>query len=242
MLTNIFYYNVYKPYILEKQSKPKHSPGSVLDIYYKRAGTESKAAHVTRNTSLKRAVTSYVDAVCRNITDMRDCSKYLAFNVDNYYSNFVHENFETAKQWVEEDISMFVNAFNSTVAFGTAQEHSPELSRYAYDLADIAEASKTVLDRAGISIHQNGKVLSFSPDKIRHLTESSFSRSIDSASKTAGEVYNRTSELLRLPGSAHMDFRQLSYYYNYRIDRSQEEAIRKTPAILHAGMILDRVI
>jgi hypothetical protein len=242
MLTNVFYYSIYKPFIMQRHSDPKQSAKTVLERYSQNSDSVDVKPQVTKNASIKRSVSSYVEAVCRNVIEMRDCAKYLSMNAGMYYSNVLNESIETSKQWAEEDISMFVNAFNAAVAFGLTQEHSPELARYADDLREIALYNKDALKEAGVSIHNNGMVMSFSAERIHSMNMLDFGHSTASAGNAAREIYGRTSELLQLPASAHMDFRQLSYYYNYRVDLSAEIALRKIPIALHAGLIFDRVI
>ncbi|MCL2704389.1 MAG: hypothetical protein FWE91_12435 [Defluviitaleaceae bacterium] len=243
MLTNVYYYNIYQPFIMQRQSGPDKSAKSVLSTYAGNAsGHMRPGAQVTRNTSMKRDVSDFVGAVCRNVTEMRDCAKYLSLNTESYYVNVLHESFDKSKQWVEEDVSMFVNAYNTAVSFGMKQEHSPELTRYAGELKDIALSYNTLLDGIGVSVHRDGDYLSFSPGKIHDLDFLAFGHSVSGAAQAANAVYERTVELLQLPAAAHMDFRQLSFYYNYRVDRSPEEAIRKTPSYLHSGLVLDKAI
>jgi len=68
-----------------------------------------------------------------------------------------------------------------------------------------------------------------------------FGHAVSGAAQAARAVYSRTSELLLLPAAKHMDFRQLSFYYNYHIDLA-DDARRKNPPDLLAGLVLDRAI
>jgi hypothetical protein len=184
----------------------------------------------------------FAEAVCRSVTDMRDSARYLANNTNNYYTNVLNESLESSKEWVEEDISMFVNAYNAMLAFGYSQEHSHELTYYSDDLKEIAKENEGALNAAGVSIYNNGMTLGFSAGKIHDIDILGFGHIVTGTAKTAEKVFDRTAELLQLPAAVHMDFKQLSYYYNYRVDLSAEVAMRKIPIALYAGMVLDMVI
>ena len=241
MLTNVFYYNIYQPYIMEKRAHPQQSAKSTLDRYAQNAQYSNNKAQVIKNNSIKRDVVDYVGAVCKNVTEMKDSAKYLSSNAEHYYLNVLNESLGTAKQWAEEDISMFVNSFNATVQFGSLQEHSRELKSYANELKEIVLSFKDSLSVAGIIVYANGESLDFNPNRIHDMDYLQFGQSVSGAARAAQAVYNRTSELLRMPAAAHMDFRQLSYYYNYRIDKA-DDARYKNPANLYAGIVLNRSI
>ena len=226
---------------MQRKPAPKITTKSSIQRFAK-SNAEPVKPTVTKNAILKKAVISFADGVCRNVTDMRDSSKYLSQNVEGYYANVLSEDLETSKQWVEEDISMFVNAFNAVVEFTTGQEHSQELTLYADDLINIALSNEKELKEAGVTVYNGGRVLGFSAERIHNINMLEFGHIVTGASNTAAMVYDRTHKLLQLPAAAHMDFRQLSYYYNYRVDMTAEAALRKVPIALYAGMILDRVI
>jgi hypothetical protein len=243
VLTNAYYYTFYQPFIMQRRADTRFNARFAVKGEEREQGNDARVHHkITKNTAIKRSVTMFAEAVCRNITDMRDSARYLANNTDNYYSNVFNESLESSKEWVEEDISMFVNAFNAVVAFGYSQEHSSELTYYADNLREIAKENENELNAAGVSLHNNGMTMGFSAQRLHDINAQNFGQVVTGAAKTAGSVFDRTAELLHLPASAHMDFKQLSYYYNYRIDLSADVALRKIPIALYAGMVLDMVI
>ena len=235
MLTTAFYYNVYRPYIFQR-------PGmSALLRKSPYAGNPSNV-RIERNNAVRQPVVDYIESVCRNTLDVKDTSKYLVHNSENYFVNVVTKSFETVKTWVEEDVSMFVDAFNAAVGFGVSQTHSSELETYANNLRDIAEINAEHLKTAGVTVNQDGMSLNFSPGKLRSMEYSAFANALSGAARAAVAVYDRTTDFLHLPATAHMNFRQLNYYYNYRIERAPGGVNLKETTALYTGLLLDRVI
>lgn len=234
MLTSMYYYDFYKPYILQRHLQP-----GIFGAYPRSVAL--KNTRFTKNNALRRNVLDYVENVCRNAVEMKDSARYLAHNSENYYVAALRESFETAKRWVEEDVTLFVRAFNAAVRFGLDQVHSPHLLHYAGNLKEIALDNVATLKDAGIYV-DNDAYMRFDPDKIKEMDYERFTEMLSGTAKTAASVYDRTNTFLLLPAESHMNFRPLSYYYNYRVERVPQGSDSKYTVVLHCGLILDRVI
>lgn len=243
MLTSAYYYGMYVPYIFNKQQS-RYSPVNRLAAADRQLPA---AASFEKNNAVRMDMVDYARGIYNNVTEMRDAAKYLSQNAENYYMNVLNESFETARDWAYEDLSVFVNAYNNAVAFAVNQGHSRELTRYAEDMTAIAEEYKPALAEAGISLLENGAIMSFDRGKLSSAGGDylELARVLAGAGEAAGQVYGRTASLMERPISDHMDFKQLSYYYNYSFNRylspSGQNRERPLPR-LESGIILDKVI
>ncbi|MDR1704611.1 MAG: hypothetical protein LBS19_07995 [Clostridiales bacterium] len=242
MLTNVFYYGHYKPYIIrsgsdirgEARAQTRAAKRSVQSVIRDLSGNVS----VTKNNSIKSDVVDYAGGIYRHVTEIKDASKFVMQNSEAYYSTIIEESHEVAKNWAAEDLSSFANAYNAVVGFTGRQEHSAELAQYGDDIKAIALEYRAELEDAGLSLADGGRTMNAAAWKLRDMDYLELGSALSGAARAAEAVYERTSYLLQRPLSEHMDFKQLSFYYNYGITASGKNSATS----LLSGIILDRAI
>ena len=242
MLTNVYYYGFYKPYIINKQ--PKSTVGAYRAPGQKSVSKDASNAesapvvNLQKNNAVKRDVIKYAQDIYKNVTEMKDSAKYLNNNAESYYLNVLDESFDTARNWALEDIAFFTESYNDAVDFGLGQTHSADLNRYAADMVNISLENRKDLEPSGISLSKDGTKMSFDPETLKSKDYLDFGTSLADLKHVSSKIYNRTKDVLDKPLTEHMSFKQLSYYYNYRISKKQSNGF----SLIESGLILDKII
>jgi len=228
MLTNIYYYNHYSQYAT-KTSKAKHiQNNNIIWKNFERPPVFKEPA-VLLNKAMKNKVISYANGLSRSIVGLKDAAKLFVF--DGKYINKSIENYnhEAGLLWLAEDIDNFILAFNSLQKLSISTNHSLDFISFSHNMIDFVNNNKNILDNIGIMFCEHTMSLVFQKKATIDMQE------LNHAINFFKEAYDKTNNFLNLPLSHHMQFKGLSYYYNYKIGNIEEN----TFGIIDSGLIVD---
>lgn len=236
MLTNIFYYNFYKPYILKinesgkQPAKPKQEK-----IADKRQSAER--FKVLLNKSMKPEVVGYARGISSSIVGMKESAKYLVRDMTDFNKNMHRRGMDTAKRWIQCDLEDFVALYNISTEFLSDQIHSQALRGFSSRLEENVSMNLERLAGLGIIRAQDGK-LNFNSETFNKLDEGRLNMAIGETLSTFKDIYSDSGEILGEPLKEHMNFRGLGYYYNYKLGMIENDTFK----MIESGMLIDKAV
>ena len=236
MLTNVYYYNFYKPYIFRTGESDDLSAGPRQE---KMAGKRQSAVYlkVLLNKSLKQDVVDYARGISNSVIGTKESIKYLVHDMTGFNNNIHRYGVENAMGRIKYDLEEFVESYNSSVQFLSAQKHSHSLRGFSERLEDIVAVNAQSLSKLGVTRDKDGK-LSLNEPVFDALDESRLKAAISGTLGMFNDMYLDIGGILEEPLKEHMDFRGHGYYYNYKLGRIENDTFK----IIESGMIVDRAV
>lgn len=195
------------------------------------------------NKTYSNKIVDYAHTLYTSILDLKDSAKDLDYFVDEY--KIVEDKIETldeerkrkVNEMFEDKVSKFIDDYNNAVRFADTQIHSQSLKDFSSELSDVLNEHKQVLDSLDISGDNENQII-----KNFDLTNVSDKLSIDEKlnclQNLIEDIYDSTQYILSKPMSEHMNFKGLSYYYNYKLDKYEANTFE----LIEAGMIVDIIL
>jgi len=232
VVTNVYYYNYYAPYILNnlKRKKIAEYPRGENFLY---DGDET----FVLNKALRKEVVGYATELSRVINALKDSSKYVVRDAGGFVKNEREEGFITALRWLEDDLADFVEAYNKTKAFSNRNRDSRILTDFADSLEYDLSISLKALSRYEISENED-ETLGFDEQSFKNSTRKKIHIANKQNLPFFEHVYGATGDFLLAPLSEHMNFKNLKYYYNYKTGTIAKDSF----AIIGSGMIVNEVV
>lgn len=235
MLTNIFYYGYYKPYIMKTSEAGKSEPTKRERIAERPA--TSNAFKILLNKTMKQEVREYARGVSDSVVSTKESSKNTVRDMTEFNKNAFKRSYDTAKMWIQYDLEEFASSYNDSTEFLSDQKHSQSLRSFSERLTDNVQASAAQLEDLGLSMNNDGK-LNFNVAKFNELSESRLNSAIGESINVFQEIYNDAGEILTEPLKEHMNFKNLGYYYNYKLGRMESDTFK----MIESGMLVDLVV
>lgn len=213
MLTNIFYYNYYKPYIVKEKSNVK----SVIRSKAKTEIAQSKTAksgestyEYSLNKAIKSDIVAYATDISSNLNSIKETTNFLInrYTRRDIISNNEKKNFEDGLERFVDEINNFDNFYDST------SKSSSALNGYKQILSDRLDEYKDKLSYVGIEKNEEG-TLSFDKEAFKSIDNKDYIDHIFESAQMFKDIYDDTCEVMQLPMSEHMNFKNLDYYYSY---------------------------
>jgi len=236
MLTNIFYYQFYKPYILKTTASDKQ-PARPKQGKIAEKNPTAESFKVLLNKSLKQDVVEYARGVSSSVVGAKEASKHTVRDMTDFNKNIHKRGLDTAKKWIRFDLEEFVDSYNASTEFLTGQNHSQSLRGFAERMTDSVSVNLERLSQLGLSLGEDGK-LALDTEKFNALSEGHVNVAIGETLNTFRDIYSDSGGVLTEPLKEHMNFRSLGYYYNYKLGRMENDTFK----IIEAGMIIDKAV
>ena len=233
MLTSIFYYQHYKPYIV-KEANPAAPIYQRSKVSSKDVLENSESASFILNNALIKEVVDYIQNVSSGVNGVKDTARKSAQEMEDLNKNTEKWGFEKAKEWINQDLTRFVEAYNHSVSFLGRQSHSRELNYFSAALADSVEENQISLSSLGIALNESSG-MSYTPDYFTNLTLSDANRAIGENIHLFRRIYNEANSALSAPLTEHMKFKNLGFYYNYKYGTIQADSYK----IIESGLLVD---
>jgi len=195
------------------------------------------------NKTYSDRIVDYAHTLYTSILDLKDSAKDLDYFVDEYktvedkINTLNDERKRKVNEMFEDKVNRFINDYNNAVEFADTQIHSQSLKDFSSELSDVLDQHKQVLDSLNITGDNEEQII-----KSFDLTNVSEKLSIDEKlnclQDLITDIYDSTQYILSKPMSEHMNFRGLSYYYNYKLDRYEANTFE----LIESGMIVDIIL
>jgi len=238
MLTSVFYYNIYKPYIVGNVAGREIGSNAPRRerIQTSREG-ETPGRIFVLNKALKNEIVRYAQAVSHGVTDLREATKQTALDMENFNRTVHMDGWEYAIRNLSEDLEQFADDFNRSAGFMQSQLHSSGLRAFSHEVVDNVFHNRGRLEMLGLSLSEEGQ-LSFSRAQMESMNHEEVNVAIGENIAIFEGLKSYTQQLMTEPLVEHMRFRGLNYHYNYRMGTMETEGY----SLIEAGMLVDRLV
>ena len=241
MLTNAFYYKLYRPYIVSNKDRN--------DIVRKKARITNTSPQdkldrgmmIVLNKSLKNEIINYARNVSNGVTSFKSSVHMSLNDMGSFSLNVMYNGYESAISSLEDNLTNLTTSYNRSTTFLQRQQQSPDLRSFSQELRDRIFQGKDRLELLGFSFYEESEgnsYLNFDSGILRSLNHIEIHAAIGANIQLFHSLHQRTTAVLTAPLSHHMPFRGLSYHYNYQMGRMVEDGLN----IIESGMIVDRVV
>ena len=233
MLTSVYYYEYYKPYILNgspKLTDGKHKPKS--------SGLPpEKRETFVLNNSHKRDIIRYATGLSGTVNSLRDSSKNVLYDIFKFKREVAENGYEHAKSELLDDLRYFTDSYNRNLRFTHKDAESRQQQIFVDDLAYDVKISTTALSKYGITVAQDDS-MSFDGDFFEKLSGREMSMANRQNHALFKHVYDAAGEFLTMPLSTHLNFKNLGYFYNYKLGTMEKDSFK----LIQSGMIVDKIV
>ena len=234
MLTNLYYYDHYRPYIL--RTKPVILPGPISVAYAQKSAEAEKNKAFLLNSAYKSDVIQYVRDMSNTVNSLKCSIMELLKSARSGMFSTENDAFGL-KNYFISDLKNFVNSANEALSFTKSQNNSQELANFSQTVTDIIINNREVFQQLCISVEENGSIALSSEDAAKKKLKDLFTGLIG-ASGALIEIHDKTKELMANPLTDHMKFKSLGYYYNYKYGSIKDNTFN----IIDSGMLFDKEI
>jgi hypothetical protein len=234
MLTSVYYYGHYRPYILS--SRPKIGEAKRQASANKNSDPATRETFVLNN-SLKRDIIKYASNLSGTVNDLRESSKDVVQDIHSFKRMTAEKGLDYAKSSLSEDLEGFVKAYNQNRTLTDKDSTSKALKFFVDDLAYDVSISTTSLAKYGVTVSEND-TMSFDAEFFDKLKNRNLAEANKENHALFKNIYDSTGEFLTMPLSEHLKFKNLGYYYNYKMGTLEKDSFK----LIQSGMIVDKVV
>lgn len=239
MLTSVFYYNMYKPYIVgnvNNRGNEGYAPRNAR-IAAGRQNNEPSGRIFVLNKALRNEIVNYAQAVSHGVTDLREATKRTALDMESFNGTVYRDGWDYAIETLAENLEGFADYFNRSAGFMQAQTHSAGLRAYSNEVSENVHHNRERLEMLGLTLSEEGH-MAFSREQVVGMNHDEINVAIGENIEIFEGLRTYTQQLLTEPLIEHMRFRGLSYHYNYSMGTMETEGY----SLLEAGMLVDRLV
>ncbi|MCL2603940.1 MAG: hypothetical protein FWD90_05635 [Defluviitaleaceae bacterium] len=238
MLTSVFYYNLYKPYLVSNANGRGDNIGPRRSrIADKRETPETSGPVFVLNKSLKKDMVNYARSVSHGVVDLRESTHRIAGDMHDFNRTAHQSGWDYALDVLMSDLSAFADNYNRSAGFMRAQDHSAGLRSFSYEIADNIFYNRNRLEMLGLNLSEDGR-FAFDSDRVRDMSFEEVNVAIGENIEIFSGLQSFTRQLLTEPLVEHMRFRGLNYHYNYRRGQMETDGF----GLLEMGLLVDRVV
>ena len=237
MLTSIFYYNIYRPYLVgnvTNRGNNIYSPKKER-INTGRERPDQTGRIFVLNKALRTEIIEYAHAVSYGVTDFREATKQTVTNMETFNRAVHRDGFYLAVENLASELNGFAEYFNKSSAFLQTQSHSDGLRAYSSEVADNVYHNRERLEMLGISLSGDGRMY-FSKDQVVSMTHQEINLAIGENLAIFEGLRAFSGQLMTEPLLEHMRFTALKYHYNYRLGTMEAEGY----SLIEAGLLVDK--
>ncbi len=257
MLTNLFYYDLYKPYIFKNEKITSKVPVSYSKTEHSKSDTSNSGSSEVEseneysfflNKSFKNEIVDYAETISLDLNSIKNSAK----NVINNTGSLLF-NFGATKEKIKKSLSDFAKKYNAYNNFAKRNNRqSPLLSTFSDSLkfrvsdnfdclaklgfSDVSTKTEGTSDE-GLSDKPIEKI-SFDEEYFDSLSQKNISENLSPLKEFCQSIYDDTCEIMTVPMEEHMNFRNLDYYYNYIFANNSSKS-HNTVKIIETGMLVD---
>lgn len=238
MLTSLYYYGYYKPYIVNDIKRGNNKNTRISS--YKQAIAEKNRTENSNtdlfsyylNNAYKKEVVNYAADISSKYNGLKFDSQYILNKINSYD---YEDEFSDNKNSLKSGFKRFTDRYNQYLDFSTDNEQtSVFLNEYTENINYRLDSNMDSLNSFGISKDENG-YLHFDENYFDSLDEKSFIQNENGIKNFCEQVYNDTCDAMSIPMAEHMNFKKLEYYYNYIYSDKNYNPFK----IIETGLLVD---
>lgn len=237
MLTSVFYYNIYRPYIVGNVSNKGN--GAYTPKKERISTGRERPADTGRifvlNKALRSEIVEYAQAVSHGVSDFREATKQTAASMETFNRTVHREGFEYAVENLADGLEDFSAYFNKSSGFLQTQTHSAGLRAYSGEVAENVRQNIGRLGTLGISMGESGGMV-FDRSRVEAMSHAEINMAIGENLALFEGLRAFSGQLMTEPLLEHMRFSGLQYHYNYRLGTMEAEGY----SLIEEGMLVDR--
>ena len=240
MLTKLHYYSHYKPYIVgesEDDALSKCEKIAELRQNISLAAENGLAPVLVLNKALNSKVLNYLRATAKTVVDIKYYSNMIDVDMRIFTSNVPIYGLSPFKQSLCRSLNTFSICYNRAVSALSSQSHSHELKAFSKALVHEVTINTDALSELGFGFASR-KELFFDTEYYNESSKNEIFAAIKNTLNIFNNIYELSGDILEIPMMAHMNFRGLEYYYNYRVTNKIEDTFK----IIESGMLLDKAL
>ena len=234
MLTSVFYTSFYRPYIVSEANNTTPTRRARINT---NRDAEAAGRIFVLNKSVQSEILSHAQSITTGVTDLRQSTGRMAHDMENFNRTVHREGWSEAVDGLVRNLSRFAGSYNQSVDFMGGQPHSAGLRAFSEEVVDNVFYNRGRLEMLGLSLNENSR-LQFSESQVRNMSYAEVNASIGENIEIFEGLRAYTTQMLTEPLVEHMQFRGLSYHYNYQLGRMETEGYN----LIEAGMLVDRVV
>ena len=235
MLTSVFYYNMYKPYIVGKAGD--RNEGYVPRRARIAQGNEPAGRVFVLNKALRNEIVNYAQSVTNGVTGLREATKRTSIYMENFNGEVHRQGYDEALSNIADNLEGFADNYNHSAGFMQNQSHSTGLRSYSDEVVENVHHNSNRLQMLGLTISEEG-AMAFDRDHVMSLNHETMNVAIGENIELFDGLRSYTQQLMTEPLVDHMRFKGLSYHYNYRMGTMETDGY----SLIEAGMIVDRLV
>lgn len=239
MITSLYYYDHYKPYLIGEAKRDSKDGVNVSSVQKAKPKISSSNTNKDRsiylNKSLTNNVIGYVNDFSKMVNSIKDSSRHILKDMDEMTTGTLNsKEFKETKSWLEQDIKDFVNSYNEVQKFEKGKESSKIFDEFTNDINMKVTGSMEKLESLGVSLELSGD-LSFNSEQFNKLSRNNMKKAVNNSENVMFDVHQSTTKIMKEPLTRHLDFKELGYYYNYNIGGQSDPH-----ALIGTGFIIDK--
>lgn len=238
MLTNAYYYNFYRPYIVGKKERANVVSKRPRIAQTSHQDKIDKGMRVVLNKSRKAEIVNYAKNVSHGVTQLKSVVRTTLTNMNSFGLNAMYRGYDSAVALVEKDLTKLAEAYNAGTEFMEAQDQSEELRSFSEALRERISQGRDKLRLLGLTVDRQRARLQFDPDVLKQLSQIELHAAIGINMQVFHSMHRSATDVLNAPMASHISFKGLSYHYNYQLGRIVEDGY----GIIESGMVIDRVV
>lgn len=203
-------------------------------IFAKSTSNRKRAKETfTLNTAYKTKVLEFVSELAQNINSSKLATRDLESAFEDLEKDIKYKDERTIKDNFSNKGEQFVHALNNFVEDLETNESMPYIDNYMENVNITFEENKELLNNFGFT-KENGKFY-FSKSKLKGNSISNLLNNSGEYSQIFKQLNQSSVELSNRSVTEHINFKDLSYYFNYGISIYQNNSME----LLGTGTIVN---
>lgn len=234
MVANLFYHSHYREFLNRQGSSGNNANyrGSVYNRGHIQRAHKVAESSVLLNKNNSVHTLGFVRALTQNMVQLKDAALKFSNTAVNLSQALSIASYEKHLEWMDADLRRFTATYNNLDMMADGFAHARELGKFQSTIRNITQNNRTLLSHVGI-VESNGSGLTY--HGIGNASNKETALAVAEAFKT---TYNATRDFLIHPMTAHMNFSDLRYYYNYTIGSSASNTVN----LIESGLLVDFIM
>ncbi len=241
MLTNIYYYNNYKNQLLRNKDssiKKIRQEQFFENALKKSEQTDTSDKNILMNKAYNSKVISYISDIASSINELKSSTNSLIKEFNSMNKSLRYKGEDETFNILKDEIDDFVYTYNvSTDIFNENIEDNNYLKEYYNDTKGVLLKNKSALNNIGVYLDKDKK-LSFDEESFDNMSTNQKINNLREVGQIFNSINDNTNEILKVPLTNHMEFKNFNYYFNYKINTTYNDTFK----LIESGTLFDIAI